>query len=228
MKWPVLLINYKAYENSYGKKALELSRQIDGIARQFPEINVIICVPAVSISEISKAVSLPVFAQHVDPVKAGAYTGHITAKMIADAGASGSLVNHSEMRIGFDEVAEAVKLLTDEGLESVVCVDRNELVAPAAMLGATAVLVEPPELIGTGISVSSAKPEVITSSVNEIKRAGRGLLLVGAGITNYEDAKRSMVLGANGIGLASAVMKAGDPAAKVRELLEGIRSGMHN
>lgn len=227
MKWPVLLINYKAYDNSYGKRALELSRQIEGVARQFPEINVIISVPAVSISEISKAVSLPVFAQHVDPVKEGPYTGHITAKMIADAGASGSLVNHSERRIGFDEVAESVKLLSDEGLESIVCVDRNELVAPAAMLGATAVLVEPPELIGTGISVSSARPEVIMSSVNEIKRAGRGLLLVGAGITNYEDAKRSMELGANGIGLASAVMKAKDPAAKVRELLEGIINGMH-
>ncbi len=227
MKWPVLLINYKAYDNSYGKKAVELSKQIERVAEHFQDINVIICVPAVSISEVSRSVSLPVFAQHVDPVAAGAHTGHITAGMIADAGASGSLINHSEMRVGFDEVAESVKQLSSERLESVVCVDRNELVAPAAMLGATAVLVEPPELIGTGISVSNTRPEVVISSVNEIKRAGRGLLLVGAGITNYDDAKKSIELGANGVGLASAVMKAEDPATKVKELLEGIRSGMH-
>ncbi len=228
MKWPVLLINYKAYDNSYGKKAIEISKQIEIISERYPDINVILCVPAVSISGISKSVSIPVFAQHVDPVSTGAQTGHITAEMIADAGATGSLINHSEMRMGFNDVAESIKKLSELNLESVACVDRNKLVAPAAMLGATAVLVEPPELIGTGISVSNTKPEVVISSVNEIKKAGMGLLLVGAGITNFEDAKKSIELGANGIGLASAIMKANDPASKAKELLEGIRSGFHS
>ncbi|MEM3853854.1 MAG: triose-phosphate isomerase, partial [Conexivisphaerales archaeon] len=156
----------------------------------------------------------------------GAQTGHITAEMLAEAGAVGSLVNHSEMRIGFNDVAESVKQLSSFGLESVVCVDRNEMVAPAAMLGATAILVEPPELIGSGISVSSARPEVVINSVAEIKKAGRGLLLVGAGITSLDDAKKSIELGADGVGLASAVMRARDPATKVKELLEGIRIGL--
>ncbi|MEM0123783.1 MAG: triose-phosphate isomerase, partial [Conexivisphaerales archaeon] len=200
--------------------------QIEHISQQYPDIEVILCVPAVSISDISKSVSIKVFAQHVDPVTSGAQTGHITAEMLAEAGAVGSLVNHSEMRIGFNDVAESVKQLSSFGLESVVCVDRNELVAPAAMLGATAILVEPPELIGSGISVSSARPEVVINSVAEIKKAGRGLLLVGAGITSLDDAKKSIELGADGVGLASAVMRARDPATKVKELLEGIRIGL--
>ncbi|MGC8661455.1 MAG: triose-phosphate isomerase [Nitrososphaeria archaeon] len=224
MKKPVLLINYKAYDNSYGKKSIEISKQIEHISEQYHDIEVILCAPAVSISDISKSVSIPVFAQHIDPVPPGAYTGYITAEMIAELGAAGSLINHSEKRIGFNDVAESVKRLSSVGLESVVCVDRNELVAPAAMVGATAVLVEPPELIGSGISVSNTRPEVVVSSVAEIKRAGRGLLLVGAGITSLEDAKKSIELGADGVGLASAVMKATDPAIKVKELLEGIRN----
>ncbi|MEM3215098.1 MAG: triose-phosphate isomerase [Conexivisphaerales archaeon] len=226
MERPTLLINYKAYNNAYGKKSIEISKQIEHISQQYPDIEVILCVPAVSISDISKSVSIKVFAQHVDPVTSGAQTGHITAEMLAEAGAVGSLVNHSEMRIGFNDVAESVKQLSSFGLESVVCVDRNELVAPAAMLGATAILVEPPELIGSGISVSSARPEVVINSVAEIKKAGRGLLLVGAGITSLDDAKKSIELGADGVGLASAVMRARDPATKVKELLEGIRIGL--
>lgn len=225
MKKPVLLINYKAYDNSSGRKSIEISKQIEHVSEQYPDIEMILCVPAVSISDISKSVSIKVFAQHIDPVPPGAYTGHITAEMIAELGAAGSLINHSEKRIGFNDVAESVKRLSSVGLESVVCVDRNELVAPAATLGSTAVLVEPPELIGSGISVSNTRPEVVVSSVAEIKRAGKGLLLVGAGITSFDDAKKSIELGADGVGLASAVMKAANPAIKVKELLEGIRNG---
>jgi len=228
MKRPVLLVNYKAYSNSNGKAAIEISKRIDHISEKYPSIEVIICVPAVSISEISKAVSIPVFAQHIDPVSPGAQTGHITAEMIMDAGARGSLINHSEMRIGFNDVAESVKRLSMLGLESVVCVDRNEMVASAALTGATAVLVEPPELIGSGISVSNSRPDVVIKSVNEIKKAGRGMLLVGAGITSFDDSKKSLELGADGVGVASAVMKANDPASKVQELLDGITNGIGN
>ncbi|MCL4343918.1 MAG: triose-phosphate isomerase [Nitrososphaerota archaeon] len=228
MKKPVLLINYKAYNNSYGKKAVEISKEIERVSELYPDIEVILCVPAVSISDISRSVSIPVFAQHIDAVSPGAQTGHITAEMIADAGAAGSLINHSEMRVEFNGVGESVKRLSSVGLESVVCVDRNELVAPAAMLGATAILVEPPELIGSGISVSNTKPEVVINSVAGIKKAGMGMLLVGAGITSFDDAKKSIELGADGVGLASAVMKASDPAAKVKELLEGIKNGNAN
>ncbi|MGC8568980.1 MAG: triose-phosphate isomerase [Nitrososphaeria archaeon] len=217
----VFLLNYKAYPNSYGTRAMELARSVDSLGKKYG-VEVIIAVPATMISRISSEVSwAKVYAQHVDPVDEGAYTGHITVQMIKEAGAVGSMLNHSEKRIRMDELAEAIWRLRSEGLESVACVDRHELVAPAALLSPTYVLVEPPELIGTGISVSRAKPEVITRSVEAIKKAG-GRLLVGAGISFYEDARKSIELGADGVGLASAVMKAPDPAAKAEEIIRGL------
>ncbi len=216
------LLNFKAYSNSYGEKAVTLSQQIDQLADKYKDIELIIAVPATMIERISKNVKrVKVYAQHVDPVKEGAYTGHITAGMIKEAGAKGSMINHSEKKVRFDELAESLKILQSEGLESLVCVDRHELVGPAAMLAPTYVLVEPPELIGTGISVSRAKPEVIIKSVEEINKVG-GKLLVGAGISNREDSKRSVELGAAGVGLASAVMKDQNPVAKAEEIISGL------
>lgn len=222
MSKKVFLLNYKAYENSYGTKAVEIAKGLDELSKKYPEVEIIVAVPATVIESVSKSVkNIKVYAQHVDPVGNGAYTGHISAFMIKEAGAKGSMLNHSEKRIRLDELASSIKALSELGLESVACVDRHELVAPAAMLSPTYVLVEPPELIGTGISVSRAKPEVITNSVKEISKVG-GKLLVGAGISNKEDSRRSVELGADGVGLASAVMKAKDPIEKAEEIISGL------
>ncbi len=216
------LLNYKAYSNSYGEKAIKLAEDIDKLAERYQKIEIILAVPATMIERISRKVrNVKIYSQHVDSVIEGAYTGHITADMIKEAGGKGSMINHSEKKVRLDELAESIKILQSAGLESVVCVDRHELVAPTAMLAPTYVLVEPPELIGTGISVSKAKPEVIINSVKEIKKVG-GKLLVGAGISNKEDAKRSVELGADGVGLASAVMKAQNPIAKAEEIMSGL------
>ncbi|MDP8023065.1 MAG: triose-phosphate isomerase [Nitrososphaeria archaeon] len=216
------LLNFKAYSNSYGEKAVKLSEQIDQLADKYSNVEMIIAVPATMIERVSRSVKrVKVYAQHVDPVKEGAYTGHITADMVKEAGGKGSMINHSEKKIRLDELAESLKVLQSAGLESVVCIDRHELVGPAAMLTPTYVLVEPPELIGTGISVSRAKPEVIIKSVEEIKKVG-GKLLVGAGISNRDDSKRSVELGAAGVGLASAVMKDQNPVAKAEEIISGL------
>jgi triosephosphate isomerase len=81
------------------------------------------------------------------------------------------------------------------------------------------VAMEPPELIGTGISVSKAKPETITSTVEAVREVGfSGPILVGAGISTGEDVKKAMELGANGVLVASAVVKAKDPYEKLKEL----------
>jgi len=216
------LLNFKTYSNSYGEKSISLAKQIDMLAEKYQYVEIILAVPATMIERISRSVEkVKVYAQHIDPVKDGAYTGHTTAEMIKEAGAKGSMINHSEKRIRMDEIAETIKYLHSASLESALCVDRHELVAPAALLFPTYVLIEPPELIGTGISVSRVKPEVIIKSVEEINKVG-GKLLVGAGISSKEDSKRSVELGASGVGLASAVMKDPNPVAKAEEIITGL------
>jgi len=107
---------------------------------------------------------------------------------------------------------------------SVACGDTPEAAASVGLLGADVIAVEPPELIGTGIPVSKARPEVVRSSVELVKeKLGlRAPLLVGAGITSGDDARRSIELGADGVLVSSAVMKAPDPGSKIAELAEAL------
>lgn len=227
MKKPIILINFKAYENSFGKKAIELSKKIESVAMEY-STQIILAVPAVMISILSQEVSLPIYAQHVDSVELGAHTGAITPEMIKEAGAKGSLLNHSEKRIRLDEIHEALTRMKKLNLESVVCADRYELVYPFALLKPTAVLIEPPELIGTGISVSKARPEVITNAVKEISKTEGVYLIAGAGISNGDDVYTAIKLGSDGIGVASAVMKAKEPEKIVEEFVKSALRAMEN
>jgi len=80
------------------------------------------------------------------------------------------------------------------------------------------VAVEPPELIGTGISVSKAKPEVVREAVDPIKRMGNVRVLCGAGITTADDVRKALELGVDGVLLATAVTRSRDPRGKLMEL----------
>ncbi|TRM78720.1 triose-phosphate isomerase [Sulfolobus sp. B1] len=218
MKLPIILINYKVYDNSYGNKAIELGKKIEKISKDH-SVEVILSVPSTMIYRMSQEIDLPIYAQHVDSNSLGAFTGTIPPELIKDAGAKGTLLNHSEKRMRADEIDDVLKRLKNLGLESVLCVDRYELVYPFSLLKPNAILIEPPELIGTGISVSRAKPEVITRAVEEISKNKDVYLIAGAGITNGEDVFRAIKLGAQGIGVASAVMKAKEPDKVVEDLI---------
>jgi len=62
----------------------------------------IVAVPQIpDIFRVARSVKIPVFAQHVDGAGAGSFTGHITAECIRDAGARGTLINHSERRLNY-------------------------------------------------------------------------------------------------------------------------------
>ena len=51
-----------------------------------------------NIYRISQEVGLPVLAQHIDAVEAGGHTGSILPESVKEAGAVGTLINHSEQR----------------------------------------------------------------------------------------------------------------------------------
>ena len=83
--------------------------------------------------------------------------------------------------------------------------------------------VEPPELIGSGIPVSKANPEVITGSVEAVKQVNSNVkVLCGAGISKGEDLTAALELGSVGVLLASGVVKASDPKAALYDLVSGI------
>ena len=224
---PVLAINYKTYPTSIGSKALEIAKHVEKRVEETGIVG-IVAVPYTMIQRISSSSNgkLLVYAQHVDPLEPGRGTGYVTVEMIKEAGAQGSILNHSEHTLKLSEIVTLVEKLHSSGLESMVCADTPKSALAVSVLEPTYLAVEPPELIGTGVSVTRAKPEIITSSLELVReRAGyKGYFLVGAGVSTGEDAKKSLELGADGVLLASAVMKAKDPRAKIDELIDGLLS----
>ena len=159
------------------------------------------------------------WAQHVSPVEAGSHTGSTLAEAVADAGAVGTLLNHSENRLKLADVDGSLRAAERAGLETVVCANNPRQIAAAAALEPDAVAVEPPELIGTGTPVSKADPEVVTDSVAAAAAVGDVPVLCGAGISTGEDLAAAEELGAEGVLLASGVAKADDPRSALEDLV---------
>ncbi len=146
------------------------------------------------------------------------------AEAVKEAGAVGTLINHSERRLPFKDVEGSVKRARSAGLVSVVCTDAPETAASAAALNPDMVAIEPPELIGTGIPVSRAAPEVVTGAVILVKKANsKVIVLCGAGITKGEDVAAALRLGTEGVLVASGVVKASDPYAALLDLARAAR-----
>ncbi|WP_394742012.1 triose-phosphate isomerase [Natronococcus roseus] len=161
------------------------------------------------------------WVQHVDPIDHGSNTGHTLAESVADAGADGTLINHSEQRLKLADIDGSVRAAGRAGLETVVCANNPAQIGAAAALGPDAVAVEPPELIGTGTPVSQADPDVVEDAVDAAENVDDDVaVLCGAGISTGDDVVAAGDLGAEGVLLASGVAKADDPTAALEDLVE--------
>ncbi|WP_254523695.1 triose-phosphate isomerase [Natrinema caseinilyticum] len=161
------------------------------------------------------------WAQHVDSVEYGSNTGHTLAEAAVDAGAVGTLINHSERRLKLAAIDGSVRAAERAGLETVVCANNPAQIGAAAALGPDAVAVEPPALIGTGTPVSQADPDVVEDAVEAAENVDSDVsVLCGAGISTGEDVVAAGDLGAEGVLLASGVAKADDPTAALENLVE--------
>ncbi len=109
------------------------------------------------------------------------------------------------------------------GLTTIVCTNNITTTKAASALGPDYVAVEPPELIGSGIPVSKADPEVVSGSVEAVRQVNPDVkVLCGAGISKGEDLISALELGSVGVLLASGVVKAKDPKAALYDLVSGI------
>jgi len=161
------------------------------------------------------------WAQHVDGVEPGSHTGSTLAEATADAGAVGTLLNHSERRLRLADIDAGIAAAERVGLRTVVCANDPDQIGAVAQLGPDAVAVEPPELIGTGTPVSTADPDIVRDAVAAANEVDPSIdVYCGAGISTGEDVVAAQDLGADGVLLASGVAKAEDPAAALRSLVD--------
>lgn len=219
VKFPILITNFKTYVSATGANALSLAKIHEKVAKEF-NVNFAVCPQAVDIRLIASEVKIPVFSQHADMITAGQNTGHILPESLKEAGAFGSLLNHAERRIPFLLIADHLNRLREIGLFTLVCARDLKEAKEIAALNPDAIAIEPPELIGGNVSVSTASPDIIANAVKEIKNVP---VIVGAGVKTGRDIEIALSLGAEGVLVASGVTMAADPEKVLREFAQAMR-----
>jgi triosephosphate isomerase len=219
---PFLLINFKTYLEATGKRAVELSNKIELVGKN-AGVKVGVAPQFCDIQQVAANVDIPVYAQHIDPVTPGAYTGHVMAESVKAAGADGTLINHSERPLRLLDIDKSVEHARQAGLKSVVCAGTAKLAAAVALSEPDMVAMEPPELIGTGRAVSKENPEIVTDSVKRIRKVNPTvIILCGAGISTGDDVYAALKLGTNGVLVASGIVKAPKPEEVLAGFCEAV------
>lgn len=185
-------------------------------------IRIVVCPQTVDIRLVKSKTNAEVFAQHIDTVPFGKYTGWINPETMKEAGITGTLINHSEHKLSLDEIRKRVERCRELGLVSVVCADSIEEGERIKLLQPDYIAIEPPELIGSDISVSTAKPELIRDAVIKLQTP-KTKVLVGAGVRTEQDVRVAISLGASGILSASEISKSPDPERSLEIFVKGFK-----
>jgi len=219
---PLIVVNFKAYPEVCGDKGIDLAEACKKVADE-TGARIVACPQMVDLALTAQTVGCETWAQSIDAVEAGGRTGHTTIEAVKGAGAVGTLVNHSECRKLLFDTGNLIERCRKEDLISCVCTNDVRVSKAAAAMGPDYVAVEPPELIGGDISVTTADPSIVSSTVDMVRNIDKGVkVLCGAGVKSSEDVSKAVELGASGVLLASGVVKARDPVGVLRDLSSAI------
>ncbi len=98
LRTPIIIVNFKTYLEATGQRAVELAKSAEKASKETGAF-IVVAPQLVDIARVAEAVEIPVFAQHIDPIKPGNNTGHVLVESVKEAGAVGTLINHSERQL---------------------------------------------------------------------------------------------------------------------------------
>ena len=205
----MFVINCKNYEEIAGNEIIKFVKIAEKISKKF-KVKIAIAPPQHLIGLVSNS-SITILAQHIDDSKIGSTTGFMIPELLKKSKVKGSLINHSEHRISSTEIKKLVSKLKELKMISILCVKDVAEAKRYSKLEPDYIAIEPPELIGSGRSVSTEKPELITKAAVAVKIAkNKTKLLCGAGIVSGKDVSKAIELGSKGILVASGIVKSKD------------------
>jgi triosephosphate isomerase len=210
----------KIYEAAHGAAAEDLARAIASVET---DARVVVVVSAFDLAAVvAAAPKLEVWCQHLDPVGFGSFTGWLHPSTAVERGASGTLINHAEHKVSIEHVAMLLDSVP-EGFTVCACAADIEEARALTALQPDFVAVEPPELIGGDISVTTADPSIVSGTAAAVREISEEVgILCGAGVKNGADVAAAIELGTVGVLLASGVTKADDPTAVMTDLVSSL------
>ena len=215
-----MVVNLKTYESAHGASAEALAEVMAGV---HTDARLVAAVSAFDLAAVvAAAPDLEVWCQHLDPIGFGSFTGWLHPATAVERGASGTLINHAEHKVSIEHVAMLLDQVP-EGFTVCACAADIEEARALSALQPDYVAVEPPELIGGDVSVTSADPEIIRATAAAVREISEQVgILCGAGVKSGADVAAAIELGTTGVLLASGVTQAEDPAAVVSDLVSAL------
>ena len=190
MKQSVKLVAGNWKMNGLGANLGEAEALVKALQEQAAVCRVALCPPATLTDRMARALAggaVELGGQDCHAEASGAFTGSVSAAMLADAGATLVILGHSERRAGFGEtdaeVAAKVEAALVAGLEPIICVGETlaqreagqavEVVSrqvagslPDSLSGKPfAVAYEPVWAIGTGLTPTLEQIEEVHAAV---------------------------------------------------------------
>ncbi len=216
----LIVVNFKTYQEAHGVAAEELAMIMQDIET---DARMIAVVSAFDLSSVvSAAPNLEVWTQHLDPINFGSNTGWLHPETAICRGAKGTLINHAEHKVSIEHIAMLLDSVPEDFTVCACAADIDEARALSA-LEPNYVAVEPPELIGGEISVTTADPDIVSGTAAAIREISEEVgILCGAGVKNGEDVATAINLGTSGVLLASGVTKVDDPRMSLNDLISKI------
>ena len=220
---PLIVVNFKTYATAMGQRAVDLAQAMERASKD--NVRMIAVVSAFDLHAVKQAApSLEVWSQHLDPVGQGSFTGWLQPENAIERGAQGTIINHAEHKVEIEHVQQLMQQLPDDFPMCACAADVDEA-HQLAELGPRFIAVEPPELIGGDISVTTADPAIVSDTVNAVRAINPQVrVLCGAGVKDGKDVKTAVELGAHGVLLASGVTKASDVDAVLADLVAGLEN----
>ncbi len=214
----MIVLSLKTYKESSGDEVLKLAKIAERVS-QDTSVPIWLCAQAFDIYRLAAEVSLPIWAQHVDPIDPDRHSGWLSPYSAQAAGAVGSVINHAEHQVPIGTIDATVNKCRKYGLKTLVITDTLELVEKVIQLKPDYLAFERPDLIGGTIAMI----DVEADSIKKVIDLSPVPVVVGAGIRTGDNVKKTLALGGVGVILASAVIKAEQPETALRELAAGFK-----
>ncbi|MBU0619050.1 triose-phosphate isomerase [Patescibacteria group bacterium] len=214
----MIFLSLKTYKEASGEAVIKLL----SMAKQVSEetgVPIIPCAQATDIYRIKQELKIEVWAQHLDPIDPGRNFGWISPYSLKLAGAEGAVINHAEHAVDKDTIKQTIDMAKKYGLKTLVICETIKLAKQVTLWQPDYIAYERADLIAGTISMIDEEE----ASVKQLAQIIKQPLIVGAGISTQDHVKKTLRAGGQGVILASAVVKADNPKAKLRELANGFK-----
>lgn len=216
IRTPFFVFNPKSY--LFGENLLELVREADALAEEFP-ISIFVTAPFADIAAVSShSKNIIVTAQHLDGIYPDKGMGHVLPESLYEAGARAVFLNHAERSLPLNGLAKAIKRAAELEIITIVCADSIAEAKAITMLSPDIILCEPSDLIGIG---KTSDESYVKETIEAVKSLNPNVLVMqAAGISTADDVYRTILLQADGVGCTSGIVKAKAPKKMLRDMVE--------